>query len=125
MNFCYSTGFSLHACRLSFIFWINYFNIYYESYLIIIWILFSIRHSGTKIFYYFTKYIIYPFFIAIYFIYYVVNIIDEKISSINIEPEKDITKRVINSLIRITVIFLVQMFVNLHSIQLKNLEDNY
>ena len=123
LNFCYSTGFSLHACRLSFIFWINYFNIYYESYLIIIWILFSIRHSGTKIFYYFTKYIIYPFFIAIYFIYYVVNIIDEKISSINIEPEKDITKRVINSLIRITVIFLVQMFVNLHSIQLKNLED--
>ena len=44
-------------------------------------------------------------------------------ASINIEPEKDITKRVINSLIRITVIFLVQMFVNLHSIQLKNLED--
>ena len=51
------------------------------------------------------------------------NIIDEKISSINIEPEKDMTKRVIDSLIRITVIFLIQMYVNLNSIQLKNLED--
>ena len=123
LNFCYSTGFALHACRLSFIFWINFFNVYYESYLIIIWILISIKHSETKLFYYFTKFIIYPFFIAIYFIYYVVNIIDEKISSINIEPEKDMTKRLLNSLIRITVIFLIQMFVNLNSIQLKNLED--
>ena len=123
ISFCYSTGFSLHACRLSLIFWINYFNVYYESYLIIIWIFLSIKHSETKLFHYFTKYIIYPFFIAIYFIYYIANIIDEKIPSINIEPETKITKRVINSLTRLIVIFFIQMFVNLNSNQLKNLED--
>ena len=123
LNFCYSTGFSLHACRLSFIFWINFFNVYYESYLIIIWLLFSIKFSETKIFFYFTKFIIFPFFIAIYFIYYVVNIIDQKIEKINVEPDKNITKRVINCLIRIVTIFLIQMFVHLYSIQLKNLTD--
>ena len=68
LNFCYSTGFSLHACRISFIFWINFFRVYYESYLIIIWLLFSIKFSETKIFFYFTKFIIYPFFLAVFFI---------------------------------------------------------
>jgi len=123
LNFCYSTGFSLHACRISFIFWINFFRVYYESYLIIIWLLFSIKFSETKIFFYFTKFIIYPFFLAVFFIYYVVNIIDKKIDAINVEPDQSTTKRVINCLIRIATIFLIQMFVNLYSIQIKNLED--
>ena len=83
LNFCYSTGFSLHACRISFIFWINFFRVYYESYLIIIWLLFSIKFSETKIFFYFTKFIIYPFFLAVYFIYYVVIIMYFTISFIH------------------------------------------
>ena len=122
-KFCYSIGFSLHACRLSFIFWINFFNVYYESYLIIIWILFSIKYSEKKIFYYFTKFIIYPFFIIINFNYYIVNIINEKITIINIEPENNSSTRVVNSLIRITVIFLIHVFVHLNSIQLQNLQE--
>ena len=126
LNFCYSPGFSLHACRLGFIFWINFFQVYYESYLIIIWILVSIKYSETKIFFYFTKFIIYPFFLIIYFNYYIVNLLDKKVYSLfslNIETEPNPAKRVIKTLIRITIIFLIQMFVHLNANQLKNLED--
>ena len=121
-KFCYTPNFSLHICRIGFIYWINFFNIYYESYFIIIWLLFSIKHSKNKYFLLFTKYIIYPFIIAIFFLSYIINIIDKE-NRFDIEPEKSDFNKFIHMSTKLIVIFLFQKYIQLNEKHLKNLKD--
>ena len=121
-KFCYTPGFTLHACRIGFIYWINFFNIYYDSYFIIVWLLFSIKYSTKKYFLIFTKYIIYPFLMFIFVLSYYVNIFwDKKI--FNIEPEKTKFKKCIYMFTKIVIVFLFQMYIQLNDQHLKNLKD--
>ena len=121
-KFCYTPGFSLHACRIGFIYWINFFNIYYDSYFIIAWLLFSIKYSTNKYFLISTKYIIYPFLMFIFFLSYYVNIIGDK-KLFNIEPEKTSFKKCIHMFTKIIIVFLFQMYIKLNDQHLKNLKD--
>ena len=121
-KFCYTPGFSLHACRIGFIYWINFFNIYYDSYFIIAWLLFSIKYSTNKYFLISTKYIIYPFLMFIFFLSYYVNIIGDK-KLFNIEPEKTSFKKCIHMFTKIIIVFIFQMYIQLNDQHLKNLKD--
>ena len=121
-KFCYTPGFSLHICRIGFIYWICCFNIFYESYFIIIWLLFSIKYSANKCFLLFTKYVIYPFLIAIFFLSYVTNIIvNQKI--FEIPPEASNLNKFLHTTTKLIIVYIFQMFIYLNEQYLRNLRD--
>ena len=122
MKFCYTPSFSLHSCRIGFIYWINYFNVYYDSYFIIIWLLFSIKYSTNKYFLFCTKFVIYPFLMLIFFLSYAINIGEKKI--FNIEPEETNYKKCIHMFSKLIIVFLFQMYIQLNDQHLTNLKDN-
>ena len=121
-KFCYTPGFSLHACRISLIYWINYFNVYYESYFIIIWLFLSIKYSSNKYFLMSTKYIIYPFLLFIFFLSYIINIIGSQ-KMFDVIPEETNFNKCLHMFSQLIIIFIFQMYIHLNEKHLKNLKD--
>ena len=122
-KFCYSPGFVLHACRIGVIFWINFFNIYYDSYFIIIWLSLSIKYSKNKYFLYFTKYLFYPFLVSIFFISYSINIKGEQ-KFFKLNPQETDLKKAIEMTSKLIVLYIFQMFIHLNNRHLNKLKDH-
>ena len=118
-RFCYTPSFCLHACRLGFIFWINFYTIFHESYFIIIWIILSVHYSTNRYFVIFTKIFIYPLFCTIFVFSYFSTFIE----TINIYYLKDNKLKAIHFSTKLVILTLMHLFIQLSDKYYKNLKD--
>ena len=107
---------------IGFIYWINFFNIYYEYYFIIIWLLFSIKYSTNKYFMLYTKYLLFPILILSLFLSFFIIILEDK-NAFNIPPEETNFKKFLHMTTKMFIVNLFQMYVYLNNQHLKKLKD--
>ena len=113
-KYLYFPSLFLHLCRFGLIIWINTF-VTYSSFFMIIWVLISMTHSESKIFFSITKNIILPLLILSFSFGYISNISEipfelEKLGMKKYETQNEIF---LHMFLGITIITILQSYIHM------------
>ena len=124
LKYCYTPAFCLHLCRLSIILWINYYRAY-ASIIFIFWLLLSMHFSKKICFYIFTKYIVFPILMIIFFASYIANIKGTSYDSIylGLEYYKPAKLRVLHMINKFLIVTVFQTYLHVREKHTKLLND--